>query len=146
MSERACRILDALWPVLFAWIPLSLIVVALGLPLERTWVQWLDVVILWLLISVLLLLATMIARRVHRWDGLAVSLTFFFVTLSLTFGRGMVAVLWPHLEIQYPEWNDGIRNTLRILVTISGLAAGYFIADLPDPDRDRDPHTNGVTL
>jgi hypothetical protein len=134
MSDRACRMLDAIYPVVVAWMPVLFFLIIFGGPETQTQEGLLEAVRLFLLISVLLLLATVIFRRAHRFDGLATSLTVFFVLFSLLLGRAFLVALWPELEVNYPTWNIWIRVALSGLTSASGLVVVWFIADLPNPD------------
>ncbi len=124
---RARLAISSIWPLAVLWA----VLIGAGFAFDANWPQeWFpDFLLLAFIASFLVLLATLILRRMHGVDFLTIALASVFLAMSVIYFFGMGTILWPHWFAANRDW---LLNLLRIAVAASGVWATALLLLTPD--------------
>lgn len=127
--KRLGRVLDTVFPIALLWA----VMFGFALWKDADWPETrrLDFALLFCIASFLVLLASVILRRMNGCDWLTISLASVFLTIACVRFYALGYWLWPHWFETNDRW---LVQVLRASVVVTLIVATALLASTPDED------------
>lgn len=121
--------ISTLWPVAVLWT----VLIGVGFAFNADWPPRADLLpdfgLLCCIATFLVLLATLILRRMHGIDWLTIALATVFIAFSAVYFFSLGATLWP---VWFTANRDWLLNLLRVVIAASMIWATALLLMTPD--------------